>query len=110
MVCGLNSMKLAINHHYRFENPKIAFLAGFLQASAIFAIELVNFIVILSSTTYLDVVMNFIQLAIIAEFDDRFYIAIGNDQLKKVIEDNAYDHLYMITRTSSRRCSIYDVA
>lgn len=75
-------MKLAINHHFRFENPSIAFLAGFLQAITIFAIEIVNLLVLLSSTTYLDVVMNFVQLAIIAEFDNRFYTAIGNDKLK----------------------------
>lgn len=30
LVCGLNSMKLALNHHFRFEYPSIAWLAGFL--------------------------------------------------------------------------------
>jgi hypothetical protein len=102
-------MKLAINHHFRFENPKIAFLAGFLQASAIFFIELVNLLVLLSSTTNLDVVMNFVQLAIIADFDNRFYTAIGNDPLKKVIETSDYDHLYIVTRTSSSRSDEFDL-
>jgi hypothetical protein len=77
---------------------------------AIFAIEIVNLLVVLESTTYLDVVMNFIQLAVIAEFDNFFYFAIGSDQLKKVIEGSGYDHLYVVTRTSSSRCSIYDGA
>lgn len=69
---------------------------------------MVNLLVVLSSTTYLDVVMNFIQLAVIAEFDNFFYYAIGSDRLKKVIEDNGYDHLYVITRTSSSRCKSSD--
>jgi hypothetical protein len=49
LISGLNNMKFALNHFYRFEKPKIAFFAGFLQASAIFMIEIVNFIVILTS-------------------------------------------------------------
>lgn len=105
LVCGLKNMKFAINHFYRFDNPQIAFLAGFLQATSIFVIELVNFIVILTSATYLDVVMNFMALAVIAEFDDKFFDALGNDGIKAVIDDPAYEDLYKITRTSSRNCS-----
>lgn len=105
LVCGLKNMKFAINHHYRFDNPQVAFMAGFLQATSIFVIELVNFIVILTSATYLDVVMNFMALAVIAEFDDKFFDALGNDVIKDVIENPAYEDLYKITRTSSRNCS-----
>lgn len=98
-------MKFATNHHYRFDRPLIAFLAGFFQATSIFAIELVNLTVILSASTYLEVVMNFMALAIIAEFDDKFYDALGEDELKDLIENPAFDHLYTVTRTSSRDCS-----
>lgn len=98
-------MKFSLNHFYRFEKPKIAFFAGFLQTSAIFMIEIVNFIVILTSTNYLDVVMNFMALAVIAEFDDKFFDALGDDDIKGMIDDPNYDDLYKITRTSSRNCS-----
>lgn len=30
LSCGLNNMKFALNHYYRFDNPYIAYLAGFL--------------------------------------------------------------------------------
>ena len=66
-------MKFALNHDYRFENYKVAFLAGFMQATMIFVVEIVNFFAILTAGSILDVVMNFMALAIIAEFDDFFF-------------------------------------
>lgn len=72
-------MKFAINHEFRFRNYRVAFLSGLLQATMIFTVETVNFIAIMSCYTILDVVMNFMALAVISEFDDAFYGALGND-------------------------------
>ena len=44
---GRKNMKLVLNHRYRFENPGLAFAAGFLQTSCIYVLESVNMIVIL---------------------------------------------------------------
>ena len=44
---GRINMKLALNHRYRFENPGLAFAAGFLQTTCIYVLEIVNMIVIL---------------------------------------------------------------
>lgn len=101
---GLQNMKFALNHAYRFDNPWISFLAGFLQASSIAVIEFVNLIVILTAKTYLDVVMNFMALAVIAEFDDAFFTALGtNDELMKLInEPESFEDLYTIQITTSR--------
>ena len=84
---GINHMKFALNHFYRFENWHIVFLSGFLQATSIFVIEFVNFIVILSSNNYIDIIQNFMALAIISEFDNAFYSALGADPKKECIED-----------------------
>lgn len=67
---GLDVMKFANNHEYRFLNYRIAWLAGCMQFFMIITVEMVNFIAILNSTTILDVVMNFMALTIIAEFDN----------------------------------------
>ena len=45
--------------------------------------------------------MNFMALAVIAQFDDAFYSALGSERNKKIIEDPAFEDLYKITRTSS---------
>lgn len=109
MAQGLNFMKFSLNHDYRFENYRVAFLAGFLQSVSIFVIELVNFVVIMSSTTYLDVVMNFMALYIISEFDDAFYAAIGKISVKEIVSspDN-FEDLYKVCRTTSRDCPTND--
>ena len=95
-------MKLANNHEYRFENYRIAWLAGCMQMLMIFMVEMVNFLAILTSTNILEVVMNFMALAIIAEFDDFFYLALGNDPNKKVLTDTAYEDMFIIRKTTSR--------
>ena len=97
-------MKFVLNHPYRFDNPSIAFLAGFLQATSIAGIEVVNFFVILTSSTFLEVVMNFMALAIISDFDNAFYDSLGDDENKILVEDPSFEHLYEITRTTSRFC------
>lgn len=76
-------MKYVLNHTWRFDNWKIAFWCGFLQASSIFIIELVNFLAIMTSTQVLDVVMNFLALVVISEFDDFFYGALGKNESSK---------------------------
>jgi|LakMenE18May11ns_1017448.scaffolds.fasta_scaffold9430595_2 hypothetical protein len=97
-------MKFANNHAYRFENYRIAWLAGCMQMIMIVTVEMVNFLVILNSNSILDVMMNFMALAIIAEFDDFFFSALGNDPNKEILTDPAYDDMFIIRRTSSRNC------
>ena len=73
-----------------------------MQMSMIITVESVNFVSILTSSTILEVIMNFMALAIISEFDDFFYGALGNDPNKEIITDPAYEALFTIRRTTSR--------
>ena len=52
--------------------------------------------------------MNFMALAVISEFDDAFYSALGDDPMTDIITNAAYDDLYKITRTSTRKISKYN--
>lgn len=99
-------MKYALNHVWRFENWKIAYLAGLLQASIIILIEFVNFLAILTSFTVLDVVMNFLALVVISEFDDFFYCSLRDEPLKELLIDPCFCNLLVIERTSSRRATV----
>ena len=75
-----------------------------MQMTMIVTVECVNFVAILTSSTILNVIMNFMALAIISEFDDFFYSALGNDPNKEVLTDPAYEDLFTIRRTTSRYC------
>ena len=52
----------------------------------IFIVEIVNFISILTSTSMQDIVQDFMALAVISEFDDLFYGALGDDENKTFLE------------------------
>ena len=78
-------MKYALNHPWKFERPKMAFLTGLLQASVVYVIEVVNFALVLASNTHIDIVLNFIVLVIISQFDDFFYQTYTDLEFKKVI-------------------------
>lgn len=102
-------MKYALNHVWRFEDWKIAYMSGLLQATIIIFIELVNFIAILTSFTVLDVTLNFLALVVISEFDDFFYCSLRDEPLKELLVDPCFGELLMIERTSSRRANFDSV-
>lgn len=61
----------------------------------------------MTSTTVLNVVMNFLALVVISEFDDFFYGALGStDSTKACLTDGCYAELLMIERTTSRRAKL----
>lgn len=99
---GFNYMKFALNHHYRFSNYKNAFFAGFLQVTSVLIIEFTNALLLLGQQNVLDVVTNFMVIAVIAQFDDFFYFGLGDDDLKELIDNPIFDVLYTIKRTTSK--------
>ena len=89
LIAGMELMKFAINSPTQFE-PNcywISYLAGLAQGSVVIGVEILSVTVCLTSTMVLDIVMNFIALAIIADFDDFIYGSIRNESIKNVIED-----------------------
>ena len=100
-------MKFAINHSYKFKPGSgfiVGFLSGFMQASMIMCVEIVNILSILSYQDTMNVVIIFLALAIVADFDSFFYEALGENRDKDLIvnENGKYDELlFTIRRTSS---------
>lgn len=99
-------MKYAVNHPWRFANWRLAYFAGFLQATAVIFNEMINILAILYSTDVMSVVMNFLALVVISDFDDFFYGGLRNESWKEFLTDQAtYGELLMIQRTSSTRAA-----
>ena len=74
---GLDKMKYAINHSWKFQNERLAYLAGFFQSTTIIVVTILNYYTIIAATEVIDIVMNFLALAVIAELDDFFFEAHG---------------------------------
>ena len=73
LTAALERMKFVLNHGHKFSSPNFAFVNTVTQSFAILIVEVCSLLVILSSTDVLQIVMNFIALAIIADFDNYMY-------------------------------------
>ena len=102
---GLTMMKYAVNHRWKFINYKIAFMSGLMQASMIIFVEFINVMALLTNTQVIGIVMDFLALVIISEFDDFFFNAITNPDVTDIIEDK--DKMYKALITIQTTTSIY---
>lgn len=69
-------MKYVSFSHKKFDKPWHAFLAVFLQAIVTVLIEIVNIYNLITISNMIDIVMNFLALAVLAEFDDMFLLPL----------------------------------
>lgn len=101
---GMLMMKYSVNHEWKFQDYKVAFLCGFLQAFNTITVEMVNFVALLTNFTIIDVIMNFLALVVIAEFDEYFYDAVSDDNLTDICQGaDPYGEFLMIQRTTSSK-------
>lgn len=83
---------------------------GFLQAVVVILVEAVNITIILTSLNPVDIVYNFIALAIIAEFDDFVYASLRNESMKKLIEKEVTEKVLVIKHTTSKKCKVEEMS
>ena len=82
---GLKMIKYSVNHPWKFSNPKMAFAAGFLQVIAMFIVSTINYLVIMTSESVIDVAKDFTALEVIAQFDDIFAEGVANEKAREVL-------------------------
>ena len=80
-------MKYALNHPWKFSKWSSAFSVGFNQMIVVVSIELVNMFFMLSNYTITDIVMNFLALVIISDFDDYFFSTVMHTPMGRMVRD-----------------------
>jgi hypothetical protein len=107
---GMGNMKLVINHPYRFAYPIEAFMIGLTQVLAAALIEVANVMQVLTNKDEIEVVMNFMALAILSDFDNFFFQAQSMTGTKEIVllAEEIYRPLYTITRTTSAYANSVD--
>ena len=103
---GMQMMKYAVNHPWKFVDYRLAYCIGLMQTSVVITVEVVNFIALITNTTVLDIVMNFLALVVIADFDDFFYSASKMVAYQEVITEPMYDDFLIVQTTSSSNASL----
>ena len=70
LVQGLDMMKYALNHPWKFRRWYMAFLIGLTQFGMAIMTEYVSIQVILSTSSYIDAVKDFIALIVVNDLDN----------------------------------------
>ena len=80
-------MKFAINHPWKFDYYLGAFYVGFAQAMVVISNEIVNLAVLNTNNTIMDILMNFLALVIISDFDDYFFVTVLSDPMAQLVKE-----------------------
>ena len=99
-------MKFAINHPWKFDNYIGAFYVGFCQAMVVISNEIVNLAVLNTNNTIMDILMNFLALVIISDFDDYFFVTVSADPMAMLIKDG---ELEIDTRTGDNKIELLEI-
>ena len=96
-------VKYALNHDWKFKNPKSAITAGLMQFLASLFTSGVNYFVIVQSDTVMDLAKDFTALLVISQFDNWFAVSSKADILKDILdsEKKSYSALFKIEVTTS---------
>ena len=87
---GLRKMKYAVNHHWKFSNWSIAFLAGLLEFTISLTVTIVLYFVIVLVPGTLDIVKDFLAVKVINDLDDYFTVEQEHKSeiSKKIVDPN----------------------
>ncbi len=80
-------MKYSINHPWKFTSWWGAFNVGLWQFCILVLVEFVSLMVLLLQDSVLDVLMNFLALTIITEFDDYLFQTLYKDPISDLIKE-----------------------
>ena len=84
---GFLIMKFSINHPWKFHNWWSAFSVGMYQYLVIILVEWVSMMVLLLQQSVLDVLMNFLALTVLTNFDDYLFDTLYDDPVCKLIKE-----------------------
>ena len=70
---GFQLMKYANNHWWKFDSWSKAFWLGFIHMATCTLVEILNLTILISSQTVKDILINFVALVVLQEFDGFFF-------------------------------------
>ena len=88
---GLAMMKYSMNHPWKFRKWTSAFSVGFGQMFVVTSVEVVNMAILITNNTIIDILMNFLALVIITDFDDYFFWTVEAEEVGKLISEGEYE-------------------
>ena len=109
IIQGQKIMKFAANHPWKFRSYKVAFMIGFAQMFMVVSVEIVNLVVLNTNNTVMDILMNFLALVIISEFDDTLFWTVTHHPIAKFISDQEMNVSKKVGEKNAKMITIKDV-
>ena len=75
-----------------------------MQFSSALGVEISNIGVLCCAQDPINLVFNFIALAIVAEFDNFVFESLKNESMKELVEKKFYKRVLLIKHTTSKKC------
>ena len=88
---GSKLMKFAANHPWKFRYWLVAWFYGFFQMNMVVFVEIVNIVVLNTNDTVMDILMNFLALVIISDFDDYFFWTVVHHPIAKFVSEQEFN-------------------
>ena len=107
---GFRNMQFAMNHPWKFELPTLAFFVGFMQVFVVLAIEFVNYVLVVGSNQYKDIVLSVLALYFVVNFSHFLYNQpYTGIEFKRVIScrDGRYDGFLRKQLKSNPRFTVF---
>ena len=103
MSMGMNKMKFAINHKWKFSRWRYAYMAGLAQVIITVLVAVISYFVIVFSTSIIDMVKDFLALQVIRQLDDFFFeeYVTSREVCKQVMERNKHHGIFRVETTTS---------
>lgn len=85
---GMDKMKFALNHAWRFDSAWLAAIAGLCQIIVVVFVETLMYLLAVLSHDIVEVIMSFIALYVICKFDEVFYLGLaGGEVILRLLKD-----------------------
>ena len=102
MTGGIEMMKFAVNHPWKFVDFKLACLTGLLQVIAVVCTELATYYMLLfAADAMLDVLANYAIVLVIVDFGGYFYALNPNYANKVIVTHEKFKPLFKWETTTS---------
>ena len=107
---GLEMMKYTCNHTHKFASSFTAFSFGLLQVCSILLVEMASIGVICTAEDIINIIFNFIALAVIASFDDYVFNGMKNEPIKELLDEDFIKKNLTIEHTTSVTCDTEEMS
>ena len=88
---GFAMMKFSNNHWWLFDSWSFAYLTGFVQMLTVILTEVVNIAILNTNHSTLDIIMNFMALVVLVEFDNMlFQYGSGDTLIAEALKEKEY--------------------